>query len=94
MLRKIRRGIFETNSSSVHSISIVAKEDFEAWKNGKLYFDKYNDELVNNPEDAKYPEDCQTYEQYMDDMEFETFYESYKSKSGDEIVAFGYYGHD
>jgi len=36
MKRTIRRGVFETNSSSTHSICIVPAEDFEAWKRGEF----------------------------------------------------------
>jgi hypothetical protein len=31
----VRYGVFETNSSSSHSISIVSKKEFEKWKNGE-----------------------------------------------------------
>ena len=34
---QIRKGVFETNSSSEHSISIVKKSNFDQWKNGTLY---------------------------------------------------------
>jgi len=37
MKRQIRQGVFETNSSSEHSISIVNTKDFNAWKEGKAY---------------------------------------------------------
>jgi len=37
MKRQIRQGVFETNSSSEHSISIVNSKDFQAWKEGKVY---------------------------------------------------------
>lgn len=33
----IRQGVFETNSSSEHSLSIVKKSNFFAWKHGKQY---------------------------------------------------------
>lgn len=33
----IRQGVFETNSSSEHSLSIVKKSNFLAWKEGKQY---------------------------------------------------------
>lgn len=46
MKRSIRRGVFETNSSSTHSICIVPAEDFEAWKAGKLMYDRCKEELV------------------------------------------------
>lgn len=43
---KIRRGVFETNSSSVHSLIICPKEEFEKLSLGKLYIDTEADELV------------------------------------------------
>ena len=35
-----------------------------------------------------------TKERYYDEIEYETFEEEYTTKSGDIIIAFGYYGHD
>ena len=32
MKRQIRRGVFETNSSSTHSLVMCSEEEFEAWK--------------------------------------------------------------
>lgn len=37
-MRQIRRGVFETNSSSTHSITICSKEEYEDWKQGKILF--------------------------------------------------------
>lgn len=34
---QIRRNIFETNSSSSHSITMCTKDEYEDWKAGKLY---------------------------------------------------------
>jgi len=34
---QIRKGVFETNSSSEHSLSIVKKSNFLDWKAGKMY---------------------------------------------------------
>jgi hypothetical protein len=61
-----------------------------------MIFDRWSDKLIKieDKDKAKYEEDLQTYDEYMDDMEFETFLENYTSKNGDEIIAFGYYGHD
>lgn len=36
MKRQVRRSVFETNSSSVHSITMCKKSDYDAWKNGGL----------------------------------------------------------
>ena len=32
---QIRRGVFETNSSSVHSLTMVSEEEYDNWKNNK-----------------------------------------------------------
>jgi len=37
MRLQIRKGVFETNSSSEHSLSIVKKSNFLDWKAGKMY---------------------------------------------------------
>lgn len=120
---QIRCGVFETNSSSVHSLTMCASDEFQKWKNGeKLFYgnenrfdtkeniikylktkpsytgefcyigvDWYDTEKVNDIFDE---EGIKTYDQFFDDNWFETYWQKYTSKSGDEIVAFGYYGHD
>ena len=35
-----------------------------------------------------------TYERYMDEIDFETFQETYTTPNGEKVVAFGYYGFD
>lgn len=35
----IRQGVFETNSSSVHSIAIVTQENYDSWGSENPYFD-------------------------------------------------------
>lgn len=44
---QVRNNIFETNSSSVHSITICPEDEFEKWKNGELLFDRDTDELIS-----------------------------------------------
>lgn len=155
-MKNIREDVFETNSSSVHSLVIVSKDEFDALKNCELLLDyetlipvekayqetmeelaKFEDSMseaykasykttltleafkeqlkkfdcydltYGQREDAAsetiednrqaivaaLPDDYNTYESFGGDM-YETFWESYTTKSGDEIVAFGYYGHD
>lgn len=120
---QIRRGVFETNSSSVHSLTMCAVDEFQKWKNGEILF--YGDEnrfdtkehIINylktklsyggefcysgvdwnNVEEVSDIFDdngIKTYDKFFDDNWFETYIQKYTSKSGDEIVAFGYYGHD
>ena len=38
MKRQIRRGVFETNSSSVHSLTMCSGEEYEKWENGEVLF--------------------------------------------------------
>lgn len=104
-MKQIRFGVFETNSSSTHSITIVSEEDFDKWKAGELIFDKYNDKLVPlakanianaNDEDDDYEDsdEYQTYDDWNDFEYLETYIERFTTKNGDKIVAFGMYGND
>jgi len=97
---QIRQNVFETNSSSTHSITICTKDQFYAWKNGELLFKRwdevfveYDESLLIDPEDNYYEKDYMTYSDYMN-MDYETYSQEYKTPKGDEIVAFGYYGND
>ncbi|GFI31388.1 hypothetical protein IMSAGC013_02783 [Lachnospiraceae bacterium] len=44
MKRQIRCGVFETNSSSTHSLTMCSEEEFEAWKRGEVLFQAYGKE--------------------------------------------------
>ena len=123
MKRQIRRGVFETNSSSVHSLTMCSGEEFERWRNEEVLYWReldtfgtreeiiaklktitwHNGELCYpnvdwNDEDAVYDifsdEGIKTYNKYFDNDYFETFKYTHTTPSGDEVVAFGYYGHD
>lgn len=93
---QVRRGVFETNSSSVHSLCICSSDDYNKWINGKLFYDLYNNALVVDSDKIQ-GNDYMTYDEFFDyllDSGYEEYTENYTSKSGDDIVAFGYYGHD
>lgn len=91
---QIRQGVFETNSSSVHSLTICSKSEYELWKKGALLYDRWNDKLVLKTNDMNSDEYHQTYEQFWSNYDFENFKYDYITKGGEEVVAFGYYGHD
>ncbi len=130
MKRQIRKGVFETNSSSTHSLTICSKTDYDRWYEGETYLFKgsgwgYREDMKpvesnfytlkecieflkssefppavdfnwdNKEEVDSYLRDYQfySYDNYNDDY-FEEFEESYTCKSGEEIIAFGYYGYD
>lgn len=135
MKKQIRKNVFETNSSSTHSLTLCSKEEFDAWERGEILFDEWNETFIPIPElseevkekakdwymenkvkykkdwddlsDEKKQEICleyamrngivesgETYEDYMDNNSLEIFEETYTTKSGDEVVAFGKYGYD
>ena len=52
-MKLIRRGTFETNSSSTHSITMCKESDFDKWKNGEMYWDRWNESLVSKEEAEK-----------------------------------------
>jgi hypothetical protein len=140
MKQQIRLGVFETNSSSIHSITITEKEIYDKWmknevlfcedKNEFLEVDKaieenlkilindydleseYDDEKLEelkskyretksieetfDEEDIEYYCMYVTYQEWLDHnvYYYETYEKNYMTKKGDNIVAFGYYGHD
>ena len=42
MKMTVRQGVFETNSSSVHSLTMMMKDDYEKFENGELFYIIYN----------------------------------------------------
>lgn len=49
-MKQIRRNVFETNSSSTHSISITTKKMFEDWRQGKVKYHKWADTWLQQKE--------------------------------------------
>ena len=46
MKRQVRRGVFETNSSSTHSLTMCSEDEFEAWKRGEVLFKRWEEKFV------------------------------------------------
>lgn len=46
-MRQIRRGVFETNSSSTHSLTICTEDQYNDWKAGKIFYDVYKEEFMD-----------------------------------------------
>lgn len=93
MKKNIRFNVFETNSSSVHSLCICTEEEFDAWKKSEIYYDYWNDKFTKNSVN-KWNEDNQTYEGFFEESWLETYEEHFTTPSGDKMVAFGRYGRD
>lgn len=52
----IRRNIFETNSSSTHSLTMCSESEYDKWKNGELLYHIYHEKFKTKEqilEDAK-----------------------------------------
>lgn len=130
MKRQIRRGTFETNSSSVHSLTMCMKSDYDRWKNDNLFLfkgsdygyleesPKYNhfytkDEAIEFEKTSKYSsiDECKNDDEIMETLHenewydydyfwdeyyeyYETFEDTMTTTNGEEVVSFGYYGHD
>lgn len=130
-MRQIRRGIFESNSSSVHTLTICMKEDYNKWIKGEVYLNNfygdsdspYRDKEFVTRDEALHiilksnwvPDDFpdnkdwnkEEIQSYIDEIleddfikfdnygnDFEWFEKEYKTPLNEEIIAFGYYGHD
>lgn len=49
---KYRLGMFESNSSSTHSMIIGMEDDFKNWENGELLYSRYNKQGFYTKEEA------------------------------------------
>lgn len=50
---QIRRGLFETNSSSMHSLTMVEEDVFNKWKKSELLYCDYDEEFKTPDEVAE-----------------------------------------
>lgn len=107
MKLQIRKGLFETNSSSVHTLTLCMKEEFDDFKNGDMLWDTWYENLCapacaakenDNDNDDNDNKRFLTYEEYEEyygeNCGHELFEELHKTPSGETVVAFGFFGHD
>lgn len=47
-MKQIRKNVFETNSSSTHTLAICTEDEYKDWQAGKLLFNKWNETFVKN----------------------------------------------
>jgi hypothetical protein len=96
MKLQVRCGVFETNSSSTHSLVICTADEYRRFKCGDLLYDVYNDCLVSV--DSVEGDDEYRYRNAADvwDMDWveDTFMRGFETPSGDSIVVFGAFGRD
>lgn len=118
-MKQVRREVFETNSSSTHSITLCMESDYDQWRKGEVlksedsfitreeaieelkkdkYFNKYNPDFdftnTGKINEALKENGYYTYEQYWEDEYLEGYSDTYTTKNGETVVAFGKYGYD
>lgn len=99
---QIRTSVFETNSSSTHSIAICTQKDFNAFKKGKTLIERNSLKFYNSVEEGMTKdkwaeeEDFLTYDEFEEFVSerYEEFEEKFTTPGGEKVVAFGYYGYD
>lgn len=59
---KVRKGTFETNSSSTHSITMCTSSQYDEWKNGELYWSRWSGCFISKSEvEEKLAKDRESY---------------------------------
>lgn len=131
---KIRYGVFETNSSSVHSLIMCSDNEYQKFVDNELLYDRWNDclisynkaldrlyESVRFDKDFKYHFDLSddfsrdklndfsldelayylafeagiyTCNYFFNELDYDTYEDTYRTIHGEVVHAFGYYGHD
>ena len=97
---QIRSSLFETNSSSIHSLTMCSDSDYEKWKSGEYVFDYYNDKLIPLTDEIKKEVEDEddkrylTYDDFFESefIEYELFSKTFTTEQGELVHAFGYYG--
>ena len=103
---QVRSNVFETNSSSTHSLTMCSNDEFEKFKKGELVLQNgyklvpLEEGLEDYPEATNAEElqevsygDYQTWDGLGGDF-MEPFHEEYVTSSGEKVHAFGYFGYD
>lgn len=96
-MKQIRQGVFETNSSSTHSMTVCMENDWNKFKDGEKLIHRWDDNLVDKDDDKvkKHPQDYITYEDWCSkESELESFMETFTTPNGETILIFGRYGYD
>lgn len=47
-MKQIRKNVFETNSSSTHTLAICTEDEYKDWQDGKMLFNKWRETFVKN----------------------------------------------
>lgn len=51
MKRQIRRGVYETNSSSTHSITMCSEKEYDEFEKGNMYIERWGSHKLYTKEE-------------------------------------------
>ena len=88
---QIRNQIFETNSSSVHTITLCHEKKFKDWENGNLIYDIRKGELITleEAEERKKQDYSFPYHEYEEnDHRFFTYAQFFDSYDYDDYLGY------
>ena len=99
---QIRQGIFETNSSSVHALTFLTKDQYDGLRSGDLYYDRWSGEFVgqfvvdetDEDERDRYVNASNISEYASEYLNGEGFIESRYLPDGHPVYYLCYYGRD
>lgn len=74
----IRQGVFETNSSSVHSCSICTEDTYKKFINGEVWYKEEGDEYLPENEAVEFNINTIKENEDLTDEEFNKFSEVYR----------------
>lgn len=91
-MRQIRIGVFETNSSSTHTLVVCTDEELEKWKKGEMIYE-YGEGLIPSNY-TNTPSDGETFEAFMDNEYLEIDVNTYVTKEGENLTIFCRHGYN
>lgn len=98
---KIRQGVFETNSSNVHSVVLTDRREMSQFESGELMYDPWEKKFVPTEDGQKYNKDSgeqvfMSYEdlnQFIWDSGFQWIRQGVTYRDLD-LILFGFQGYD
>lgn len=105
MKLQVRTGIFETNSSSTHAMTMCLESDWNAFLKGEKVINRYSLKLYDSVEEGMKKEDewnndeesfftKEELDQWLDNVYYENFFDKFTTPSGETVISYGYYGYD
>ena len=86
-MRQVRLGVFKTNSSSTHSLTMVSQEIFKKWEKGEYLF--YDESLVSKKEVLEELKKENKNVDFENEKEVKDLLERYDYKTYEEFMEWG-----